>query len=68
MVIRNALELAGINKYLFEMVNLRDQCAWVTPDKEDATVKAKSLMIAGSGMSMCRCREERYPILLSRRY
>jgi len=47
MVIRHALELAGMNKYLFEMVNLREQCAWVTPDKEDATVKAKSLMIAG---------------------
>jgi heterodisulfide reductase subunit A len=45
--IRNALASAGMNKYLFEMVNLREQCAWVHPDKGEATKKAKSLMLGG---------------------
>lgn len=47
VVIRHALQLAGMNRYLFEMVNLREQCAWVTPDRKEATNKAKSLMLAG---------------------
>ena len=47
MVIQRSLSLAGMNKYLFEMVNLREQCAWVTPNKEEATRKAKSIMLAG---------------------
>ena len=45
--IQRGLTLVGMNKYLFEMVNLREQCAWVTPDKEEATRKAKSIMLAG---------------------
>jgi len=36
---------AGLNKYLFEMANIRDQCSWVHMDKkEDATEKAKTLV------------------------
>ena len=31
---------AELNPYLFEMANIREQCAWVTPDKEEATDKA----------------------------
>jgi len=35
----------GINKYLFEMANIRDQCSWVHMDKkEEATRKAKDLV------------------------
>lgn len=45
--IRNALATAGMNRYLFEMVNLREQCAWVHPNKHEATKKAKSLMLGG---------------------
>ena len=45
--IQRGLTLVGMNKYLFEMVNLREQCAWVTPDKEQETRKAKSIMLAG---------------------
>ncbi|MCX6651128.1 MAG: FAD-dependent oxidoreductase [Methanomassiliicoccales archaeon] len=45
--IQHGLTLAGMNKYLFEMVNLKEQCAWVTPDKKEATIKAKSIMLAG---------------------
>jgi heterodisulfide reductase subunit A len=33
-------EAAGLNPYLFQMANIREQCAWVTPDKEEATGKA----------------------------
>ena len=36
---------AGINKYLFEMANIRNQCSWVhSNDNEAATVKAKDLV------------------------
>ena len=31
---------AGLNPYLFQMANIREQVAWVTPDKEEATDKA----------------------------
>ncbi|MEJ2293299.1 MAG: CoB--CoM heterodisulfide reductase iron-sulfur subunit A family protein [Candidatus Lokiarchaeota archaeon] len=38
-------EEAGLNKYLFEMVNIRDQCSWVHMDDiEAATQKAKDLI------------------------
>jgi len=36
---------AGLNKYLFEMVNIRDQCSWVhMTEHEAATEKAKDLI------------------------
>ncbi len=36
---------AGINKYLFEMANIRNQCSWVhTENPEAATGKAKDLV------------------------
>jgi len=36
---------AGLNKCLFEMVNIRDQCSWVHAyEKEEATQKAKDLI------------------------
>ncbi|MBW2000605.1 MAG: CoB--CoM heterodisulfide reductase iron-sulfur subunit A family protein, partial [Deltaproteobacteria bacterium] len=36
---------AGINKYLFEMANIRNQCSWVhSSDKDEATEKAKDLV------------------------
>ena len=31
---------AGLNPYLMQLVNLREQIAWVTPDREQATAKA----------------------------
>lgn len=33
-------ENAGINPYLFQLANIREQCAWVTEDKNEATEKA----------------------------
>ncbi|MCL7396782.1 MAG: CoB--CoM heterodisulfide reductase iron-sulfur subunit A family protein [Thaumarchaeota archaeon] len=42
---RNVLAEAGINPYLLEMVNIREQCSWVHSDnKEAATTKAKILI------------------------
>jgi len=44
-IFRKAIESAGLNKYLLEMANIRDQCSWVHPhDKEGATEKAKLLV------------------------
>ncbi len=46
-IFRKALEAAGLNKYLLEMANIRDQDSWVHPhDKEGATEKAKQLVAA----------------------
>lgn len=42
---RKACEEGGLNKYLFEMANIREQCSWVhLHDKEAATEKAKDLV------------------------
>ena len=42
---RRACEEAGLNKYLFEMANIREQCSWVhLYAKEEATEKAKDLV------------------------
>ncbi len=40
---RNACEKAGINRFLFQMANVREHCAWVHNDKARATDKAKAL-------------------------
>jgi heterodisulfide reductase subunit A len=47
---RNALRLAGLNQYLFEMANIREQCSWVHTDSKEATEKARSLVHA----AICR--------------
>ncbi len=45
---RAACEEAGLNKYLFEFVNIRDQCSWVhMREPEKATQKAKDLIRMG---------------------
>ena len=42
-VFRRACEQVGINKYLFEFVNIREHCSWIhTKEKEEATKKAKT--------------------------
>lgn len=45
---RNVVEEAGLNRYLMEMVNIREHCTWVHPqDKEAAEEKAKDLIRMG---------------------
>jgi heterodisulfide reductase subunit A-like polyferredoxin len=42
---RETLREAGLNPYLFEMANIRDQCSWVhSTAPEDATEKAAELV------------------------
>jgi heterodisulfide reductase subunit A len=42
---RKTIEQSGLNPYLFEMVNIREQCSWVHLDNpEEATIKAIDLV------------------------
>ena len=42
---RETIREVGLNPYLFEMANIRDQCSWVHMNlKEEATEKAKDLV------------------------
>jgi heterodisulfide reductase subunit A2 len=41
---RGACERANLNRYLFEMANIREHCSWVTVDPNAATDKAKALL------------------------
>ncbi|MBI4295130.1 MAG: CoB--CoM heterodisulfide reductase iron-sulfur subunit A family protein [Chloroflexi bacterium] len=42
---RDTLREGGINKYLFDMANIREHCSWVhAQDKEKATQKAKDIV------------------------
>lgn len=43
---RNACAAAGLNRYLFEMANIREQVSWVTLDSRGATAKAMALVRA----------------------
>jgi len=43
---RKACEKAGLNRYLFQMVNIREQCSWIHKDKMLATKKAVDLIRA----------------------
>jgi heterodisulfide reductase subunit A len=40
---RAACRSAGLNPYLFEMANIREQCSWVHSDRPAATLKATDL-------------------------
>lgn len=45
---KSSCEEAGLNPYLFEMVNIRDQCSWVHMQQwDDGTAKAKDLIRMG---------------------
>jgi heterodisulfide reductase subunit A2 len=46
LTFRKACEKAGINPYLFEMANIREQDSWVHTDRSEATKKAIDLVIA----------------------
>ena len=42
---RNACREGGLNQYLFNMANIRDQCSWIhMHEPEKATMKAKDLV------------------------
>ena len=57
---QNTLREAGLNPYLFEMANIRDQCSWVhMHEPEAATQKAKDLV--RMAVAKARLLEPLYP-------
>jgi len=45
---RNTIEKAGLNRYLFEFVNIREGCSWIhATSPESATRKAQDLIAMG---------------------
>lgn len=43
---QDTIREAGLNKYLFEMANIRNQCSWVHANYDEATKKAMDLVRA----------------------
>jgi heterodisulfide reductase subunit A len=43
-IFRQCIQGAGLNPYLLEMANIREQCSWVTPDRQAATRKAQDIV------------------------
>jgi heterodisulfide reductase subunit A len=43
---RGAIKRAGLNPYMLEMANIREQCSWIHEDPVAATEKAKALVHA----------------------
>ncbi len=52
LTFRGAAQEAGLNPYLVQIANIREQCAWVHDDKKIATNKARSLV--GGAVSRVR--------------
>jgi len=45
---RKACDSAGLNPFLFQMANIREQCSWVIDDRQLATEKAKQMVAAAA--------------------
>ncbi len=43
----NVCKRTNLNPYLYKLVNIREHCAWIIPDKEEATEKAIQYIRAG---------------------
>lgn len=43
---RRAVEGAGLNPFLFQMANIREQCSWITENRDLATARAKTIVSA----------------------
>ena len=64
-IFRDTLRDAGLNPYLLEMANIRDQCSWVhSGHREKATEKAVDLvrMAVGRAANLKPLQEERVPV------
>jgi len=53
---RDTLMEAGLNKYLFEMANIRNQCSWVHSDDWDAATK-KAIVLVKAAVAKVRLLE-----------
>jgi len=63
---QNTLRQAGLNPYLLEMANIRNQCSWVHPqDPEEATAKSIDLIRAAVGRVALLepLKESAYPVV-----
>jgi heterodisulfide reductase subunit A len=63
---QNTIRQAGLNPYLFEMANIRNQCSWVHPQEPGkATDKAIDLIRAavGRAVHLEPLRESAYPVI-----
>lgn len=62
---QSVLRKTGLNPYLFNMSNIRDQCSWVhMDDKDAATQKAKELvrMAVGKGLLAVALQRKKIPV------
>ncbi|MBN1755958.1 CoB--CoM heterodisulfide reductase iron-sulfur subunit A family protein, partial [bacterium] len=60
---RETLREAGLNQYLFEMANIRDQCSWAHMNEPElATLKSKELVAMGVAKAHDLVPLERLPI------
>jgi heterodisulfide reductase subunit A len=41
---RRAVEEGGLNQFLFQMANIREQCSWISENKEMATERARAIV------------------------
>ncbi len=65
-IFMDTLEAVGLNKYLFEMANIRNQDSWVhADDPEQATVKAKALvqMAVARAANLHPLEERKIPVI-----
>ncbi|MBW1786295.1 MAG: CoB--CoM heterodisulfide reductase iron-sulfur subunit A family protein, partial [Deltaproteobacteria bacterium] len=63
---RSSCAEAGLNPYLFEMVNIRDQCSWVhMQEQEDGTIKAKDLVRMGIAKAALALANRGYEVVLA---
>jgi len=57
--VRKCVETGGINRYFFEMANIREQVSWVTVDQRAATRKRPPFYVprspASASMNLSRC-------------
>jgi heterodisulfide reductase subunit A len=60
---RIAVRMAGMNPYMVEMANIREQCSWVHPEKEIATNKA--IRIIQSIVEKTRLNEQLTPLSMT---
>jgi heterodisulfide reductase subunit A-like polyferredoxin len=64
-IFRDTLRSSGLNQYLLEMANIRDQCSWVHgADPDAATSKAKDLvrMAVGRARELLPLSEHKVPV------
>ena len=46
LTFRRACEEGGLNRYLFQMANIREHCSWIHDDRAQATEKARAIVNA----------------------